>query len=151
MSPLSSSRRRVLQLGSVAVLGSIAGCQRFLTSTDQPPEIPIYLYNADVNHHRVVLTVTSKMESNKNMVLLHDLYRIEDHTTRKLATIDTERFKLKLYIDDTGDGLARTEVTPNTASYSPAGYLFVIDSETVDESQLQVFPLAPESESARNG
>jgi hypothetical protein len=134
------SRRSALRLGSVAVLGLIAGCQRSLISTDQPPEIPIYLYNANVKQHKILLRVTSKMESNKNSQILENLYRIEAHTTRKLTTIDIERFKLKSYIDDTGDGLARIKVTPEAASYSPAGYLFVIDSETVNESQLQSSP-----------
>jgi hypothetical protein len=129
----------------------MAGCQESLAPADRPPEIPVYVYNADVRAHDLRFIVTSLAESERNELLVEEVYPIGAHTKRRLATVDAERFKLHADLGDAGTGSAAIEVAPDEASYSPAGYLFVIDSEKVDGSQLQVVPLAPESESARDG
>ena len=137
------SRRRFLQLGSAILLGSIAGCVNFDMSSNQPPKIPVYAYNADVRERDLRLVVSSLGESGKEKLPIENHRSINSHTTKQLLTVDVERFLLDAYIDDSGTGTAMMEVTPDKTSYSQAGYLIVIDSEKVDGSQIQINPLSP--------
>ena len=137
------SRRRFLQLGSAILLGSIAGCANFDMSSDRPPKIPAYAYNADMRERDLRLVVSSLNESGEATLPIESHHSVDSHTTKRLLTVDVERFLLDAYVDDSGTGTAMMEVTPDKTSYSQAGYLIVIDSEKVDRSQIRITPLSP--------
>lgn len=139
------SRRRLLQVGSVGLVGSIAGCMGLNESSDQPPEIPIYAYNADTRERDIRLIVSHLGDSGRDRLPIANTYFITAHTTKRLLTVDIERFVLNAYVDDSGTGTAARDVAPDMASYSRAGYLVVIDSEMRDGSQIHVSPLSPEN------
>jgi hypothetical protein len=139
------TRREALLFGSSVIPWWLAGC---LTSTEKPPTLPVFGYNAGRREHTIRVAVSGPGKTSVEGLPRSTTRVLEPGETKLMEAVEHANVDITAYFEDGGTrgSTDSLEVRSETETYAENGYLAVVYDDPVDGEyvHLQPLPVDPE-------